>query len=124
AARREREQHPCTVDARVLEAVPGAPWDVDEISGASDEGACSVEDLELAGENEEGFVGPGVDMGDRSAARRHSGLDEGERAVRGLAGRLDRVGVPGEPRCRTLVCGNVDGSACEVWRVLGGVDRF
>jgi hypothetical protein len=39
------------VDGRVLEAVPGASRDEDEIARAGDEGAGPVEDLELAGEN-------------------------------------------------------------------------
>src|SRR6516162_9042268 len=122
AAGREHEQHPCAVDARVLEAVPGASRDEDEIARAGDEGACPVEDLELAGENIEGFVGSGVDMGDRSAARRHRGVDQSERAVRGLARCLDRVSVTSEPRRRTFTCGNMDGSACAVSRVLGVVE--
>ena len=75
AARREHEKHSRAVDARVLEAVSGASRDEDEIARAGDEGACPVEDLDLAGENEEGFVGSRVDMGDRSAARRHGRLD-------------------------------------------------
>src|SRR5262249_13348193 len=122
AARREHEQHPGAVDALVLEAVPGASRDEDEIARAGDEGACPAEDLELSGENIEGFVGSGVDMGDRSAARRHRGIDQSERAVRGLARCLDRVGVTSEPRRRTFACGNMDGSACAVSRVLGVVE--
>jgi hypothetical protein len=71
------------VDASVLEAVPGASRDEDEIARADYEGAYPVEDLELAEENIEGFVGSGVDMGDR-----------------------------------TFACGNMEGSACAVSRVL------
>jgi hypothetical protein len=121
AARREHEQHPCAVDARVLEAVPGSSRNEDEIARAGDEGACPVEDLELAGENIEGFVGSGVDMSDRSAARRHRSVDQSERAVRGLARCLNRVSVTSEPRRRTFTRGNMDGSACAVSRALGVV---
>src|SRR5215831_11464 len=39
AARREHEQHPDAVDARVLEAVPGASRNENEITRAGDEGA-------------------------------------------------------------------------------------
>src|SRR5262245_11726463 len=118
AARREHEQHPCAVDAGVLETVPGASGYEDEIARAGDEGACTVEDLDLAGENIEGFVGSGVDVGDRSAARRHRGIDQSERAVRGFARCLDRVGVTSEQRRRAFTCGHMDGSACAASRVL------
>src|SRR5215831_797101 len=121
-AGRKHEQDPRAVDARVLEAVPGASWDEDKIARAGDEGACPIEDLDLAGENEEGLVGPRVHVGDRSAARRHGGLDQCERAVSRLARCLDRVGVPGEPGSRTLACTNVVGSACEVWRASRTVE--
>src|SRR5262249_36284149 len=109
AARGEHEQHPCAVDARVLEAVPGAARNEDEIARAGKEGACPAEDLKLAGQNIEGFVGSGMNMGDGSAARRHRGIDQAKRAVRGLARCLDRVGVTSEPCRRTFTCGNMDG---------------
>jgi hypothetical protein len=61
-------------------------------------------------------------MGDRSAARRNRGVDQSERAIRGLARCLDRIGVTSEPRRRTFACGNMDGSARAVSRIAGVVE--
>ena len=58
-----------------------------------------------------------------AAARRHRGVDQSERAVRGLARCRDRVSVTSEPRRRTFACGNMDGSAGAVSRVLA-VERL
>jgi hypothetical protein len=70
AARREHEQHPRAVDARVLEAVPNASRNEDEVAGAGYEGVGAVQEFELTGEDVERLVAPGMSVGDRPAARR------------------------------------------------------
>src|SRR5690606_10277712 len=69
--------------------VHGPPWNEHEASRAARHDLFAEEELELAAEDVEDLVAVVVDVTGRAEPRHRRGLEEPDRAVRGLAGRLD-----------------------------------